>query len=267
MEPARIAQAAELLVRARRTGEPLRELPGECKPTSVAEVNAIIDEVTRQFGEPPAGWKIAFLYKPREPALRAPLYASRLFRSPGRVPLALVPSRRIEPEITFRATRDLPPRAAVYRPEEVADAVVACPSLELVDTRFDTRHRGIRQMLDARPTWFEANTDHITHGAFVVGEGRADWRDVDFARLRVVMRAGERVVVDSVGGHAFLDPFLPVVVMVNQLRHGPGLTAGQVVATGSFTGFFEVEADTPISAEFVGFGTAEATIVSRPGNA
>ena len=96
--------------------------------------------------------------------------------SPARVPLVLVPSRRIEPEITFRATRDLPPRPAHYRPEEVADAVVACPALELVDTRFDTRHRGIRQMLDARPTWLEANTDHLTHGAFVVGQGRADWQ-------------------------------------------------------------------------------------------
>jgi 2-keto-4-pentenoate hydratase len=262
MDAADVARAAELLVRARRTAEPLRELPAECKPANVAEVNAIIDEVTRRLGEAVAGWKVTFLYKPRQPPLRAPLYASRLFSSPARVPLALVPSRRIEPEITFRALRSLPPRRTPYRPEEVADAVVACPSLELVDTRFDTQYRTIRQMLDAPTTWLEANTDHITHGAFVIGEGRADWRAFDFAQVRVVLRSGHRVLVESVGGHAFVDPFLPVVVLVNQLRHGPGLNAGQVVATGSFTGFFEVDADRLVTAEFEAFGGAEATIVS-----
>ena len=46
------------------------------------------------------------------------------------------------------------------------------------------------------------------------------------------MRSGDRVLVESVGGHAFVDPFLPVVVLVNHLRHGPGLRAGQLVATG-----------------------------------
>ena len=66
-------------------------------------------------------------------------------------------------------------------------------------------------------------------------------------------------------GRPFIDPFLPVVVLANHLRLGPGLKAGQVAATGSFTGFFEVEPDRPVTAEFVGFGTAEAIIVSTGG--
>ncbi|HET6235635.1 MAG TPA: hypothetical protein VFE41_11840 [Acetobacteraceae bacterium] len=70
---------------------------------------------------------------------------------------------------------DLSARAAPYRPEEVAAALMACPALELNDTRFDTSHRTIRQILDNRATVLEAHADHQTSGAFVVGEPRADW--------------------------------------------------------------------------------------------
>jgi len=183
-----IAQAAWLLVEARRTGHALRELPDACKPKSADDVNAIIDAVTDQLDEPIGGWKIGFLYSPRQKPIICPLFASRLFDSPARVPLSLTPSLRIEPEISFRLLRDLPARTAQYRANEVADAIVACPSLEMVDTRFDTSHRSIRQMLDERSSKLEALADHNTTGAYIVGEGRTDWQDFDFAVMRVTMR-------------------------------------------------------------------------------
>jgi 2-keto-4-pentenoate hydratase len=261
MDAAKVSTAARLLLEARRTGKPLRELPDECKPNTAADTNNIVDEVTRQLGEPIAGWKITFLYKPREQAIRAPIFASRMFASPARIPLSLTPSHFIEPEITFRLFRDLPPRAEVYSAQEVADAVEACPSLEAVDTRFDTSYRGIRQMLNERKTLLEAYADHITNGAFVVGEPRRDWQGIDFSKMRVVMRTEDKTIVETVGGHAFIDPFLPVVVLANELRHGPGLRVGQTVATGSFTGFFLVDIGQPITAEFEGLGQVKATFV------
>ena len=184
-----------------------------------------------------------------------------MFASPARIPVALTPSLCIEPEITFRLLADLPARAQVYRPEEVAGVVEACPSTEIVDTRFDTRRRTIRQRLNERPSLVEAYADHITNGAFVIGQGRKNWRDIDFATMRVNMRAGSKTIVETVGGHAFIDPFLPVVVLANELRHGPGLKAGQVVATGSFSGFFPVEVGQQVVADFEGVGQAAATFV------
>jgi 2-keto-4-pentenoate hydratase len=53
------------------------------------------------------------------------------------------------------------------------------------------------------------------------------------------------------------------VVLANQMRHRGGLREGQVLVTGSFSGFFEVAADEPVTAEFIGFGSAEATFVSK----
>jgi hypothetical protein len=113
--------------------------------------------------------------------------------------------------------------------------------------------------LDDRRTRLEAMADHNTTGAYVTGEPRDDWQTFDFAALRAIMRTPSRVIVDTVGGHAFVDPFLPCVVLVNEMRHRGGVRAGELLVTGSFSGFFEVEADEPVSVEFVGFGTAQAT--------
>jgi 2-keto-4-pentenoate hydratase len=263
MDAEHVREAARLFVEARRSGRPLRELPPYCKPANTAEVNAIIEAVTGQLDEPIGGWKIGFVYSPRQKPFICPMFRSRLFASPARVPLALTPSLRIEPEISFRLTRDLPPRQAPYKPHEVAEALVACASLEIVDTRFDTRHRTIRQMLDDRATRFEAFADHNTCGAYITAEGRQDWHQFDFAAMRMVMRTPRRVIVESVGGHAFVDPFLPCVVLANELRHRQGLKRGELLVTGSFCGFFEVEPDEPVTAEFEGFGTAQATFTSQ----
>ena len=77
------------------------------------------------------------------------------------------------------------------------------------------------------------------------------------------MRQGERVLVDRVGGHALSDPFLPLVVLANVLRHESGLLAGQVLATGSFSGFFPVAPDAAVTARFEGVGKAQATFASQ----
>ncbi|MEO7404335.1 MAG: hypothetical protein ABIU95_11760 [Burkholderiales bacterium] len=263
MNVANIEKAAQLFVAARRTGRPFRELPDECKPTNTADVNAIVDAVTRELNEAIVGWKIGFVYSPRQKPYICPLFESRVFASPAQVPLALTPNRKIEPEISFRLTDDLPARAAPYRATEVADALVACPSLEIVDTRFDTTHRSIRQMLDDRKARFEAFADHNTCGAYIVGEPRPDWQNFDFAAMRCVMRTPDRVIVETIGGHAFIDPFLPCIVLANEMRHRGGLRAGQLLVTGSFSGFFEVNVDEPVTVEFDGFGLAQATFVSK----
>lgn len=261
MDAARVAQAARLLVEARRTGKKISELPSECKPSNPTEANAIAAEVTRELGEPIAGWKITFLYKPREKPFIAALIKSRVLTSPADIPQSLTPSLCIEPEVTFRLLDDLPPRLKPYRPQEVADAIEACASLEVVDTRFDTSTRTIRQMLNERHSLIEAYADHITNGAFIIGAAKKDWQELDFAKMPVTMRSEKRVIVETTGGHAFVDPFLPVVVLANEMRNSDGLKKGQVVATGSFSGFFPVEVDELITANFPGVGQASARFV------
>ncbi len=261
MEQAKAVEAARLLVEARRTGIPIKELPQEMRPLVAADSNQIVDEISKILGHDIAGWKITFLYKPREIPFQSPIYSHLMFLSPAKIPASLTPSLFIEPEITFRLLADLPPRDRLYRPEEVAGAVEACPSMEIVDTRFDTKHRTIRQRLNERATLVEAYADHQTNGAFIIGPGVKNWRDIDFGATKVRMSADDKTIVESIGGHAFVDPFPPIVILANQFRKRDGLRKGQVIATGSFTGFFPVEIGQTIVADFEGVGQATATFV------
>ncbi len=263
MEASDVIRAAQLFVEARRSGKPIRELPEACRPAHTRDVNAIVDAVTdilvREDGETIGGWKIGFVFSPRQVPMICPLFNSRLFKSPARVPLALTPALRIEPEISFRLKQDLPARAKAYRAEELARMLSACASLEIIDSRFDTSLRSIRQIIDNPKTRLEAMADNNTTGAYITAEGRDDWQDFDFAAIKMSMRTPSRVIVESTGGHAFSDPFLPCVVLANEMRHRGGMRAGDLLVTGSFSGFFEVAPDEPVTAEFAGFGSAEAT--------
>jgi 2-keto-4-pentenoate hydratase len=261
MDQAKAIEAAKLLVEARRSGVAIKELPADIRPAVAADSNQIAAEVTKMLGAEISGWKITFLYKPREVPFQHPIYKHLIFSSPAKVSTSLTPSMFIEPEVIFRLTKDLLPREKLYTHEEVASAVDACPSMECVDTRFDTKHKTIRQRLNERATLVEAYADNQTNGAFVIGEPVKNWRSLDFGAMKVRMSADGKTIVETVGGHAFTDPFPPVVVLANYLRKGPGLKAGQVVATGSFSGFFPVELNQQVVAEFEGFGRAIAMFV------
>src|SRR5690349_15918542 len=103
MESAAVAEAARLFVHARRSGQKIDALPAHCRPLSAADVNQIVDAVTEDLvathGERIGGWKIGFLYSPRQPPMICPLFESRLFASPAWVPPSVTSALRIEPEI------------------------------------------------------------------------------------------------------------------------------------------------------------------------
>jgi len=253
MDKSAIDEVVKLLLRARRTGERLDPLPAPLKPTNFADSRAVMDAVDRLLGEPILGTKIAA--KPGAEVVFAPLQASRVFTSPARIPLSLVPSRYMECEISFCVTRDLPPRETPYSEQEVYDSLEACPAFEIVDSRF----RDLKSAMENTP--YEFYADHIANGAMVFGAFRKDWQTFDFGKTRVAMKQGARTIIEKIGGHPTVNPGKPAAVLANLRRTTTGLKAGTLVVTGSFTGYHPVEIDQPVIGEFEGFGTMEATIV------
>ena len=253
MDQSAIDEVAKLLARARQTGERLDPLPPRLKPQNFADSCAVMDAVDRVVGDRIVGTKIAA--KPGAEVVYAPLYASRIFASPARIPIALAPSCFMECEISFRLTRDLPARGTEYSEQEVFDALEACAAFELVDSRF----RDLKAAMEKTP--YEFYADHIANGAMVFGAFRKDWQSFDFAKVRVAMRQGSRTIVEKTGGHPTGNPAIPAAVLANLRRGTTGLKAGAVVVTGSFTGYHPVAVNQPVTGEFDGFGTMEATIV------
>ncbi len=240
-------------MQARSTGARLDALPRHLRLQNFGDSCAVIAAVDALIGDRIIGTKIAA--KPGAEVVYTTLHAGRAFMSPARIPRALVPSQYMECEISFRLTRDLSPRSTNYSQDEVFDVLEACPAFEAVDSRF----KDLAATMANRPYDFYA--DHIAAGAMVFGAFRKDWQNFDFTRVHVVMRQGARTVIDKVGGHPTGNPAVPALVLANLRRTTTGLKAGTMIVTGSFTGYHPVVLNEPVTGEFEGFGTMEATIV------
>ena len=253
MDQSAIDEVAKTFVRARQTGERLGRLPQRLAPANFKDSCAVMDAVDKLIADDIVGTKIAA--KPGAEVVYAPLHGGRVFMSPAKVPVCLTPCKYMECEISFRLTRDLPPRSAEYSQAEVFDALEACPAFELVDSRF----RDLKAAMEQTP--YEFYADHIANGAMVFGAFRKDWQKFDFTTMRVSMKQGSRTIIDKVGGHPTGNPAIPAVVLANLRRATTGLKAGSFVVTGSFTGYHPVELNQPVTGSFEGFGGMEATIV------
>ncbi len=251
MTPDRIAEAARLLVQARRTGQPIEGLPEHCRPRSVTEAHAIQDAVTAALGLPIGAFK-ANAPSDEEPT-RGVIYASAIHASPAAIPAAEAPLCGVEGEVAFRFTRNLPPRDATYSREEVAAAVEACAAIEVVHSRFQ------RPM--ERPP-LERLADSIANGAFVPAATRTDWRGLELGKLHVTLLVNGQAVLEQDGGHPTGDPLGVAAALVNIMRTGPGVRAGQYVTCGSCTGLRFLKPGDTCVVRFDGLGIAEVSFTA-----
>jgi 2-keto-4-pentenoate hydratase len=247
---AEICSAADLLVGAREGQIALAGLPRDLTPEHTADVQRIIDAVSARVDRPTVGWKTYVVYKPMQPPFQAPIYD--LLPSGSEIPAGISPGRLIEPEVMFRADRDLPARDRPYAIDEIAGAVTAVVGFEVIASRY----RSDGELGEG--SLYGAYADHIANGCIVVGDPIPGWREVAFEDVRLRMTEDERELAAVVGCHPFDNPFLPVIVGINRLRRTSGVKAGQVIVTNSSTSFFPVQAGTVIRAVYERLGEVTA---------
>jgi 2-keto-4-pentenoate hydratase len=248
MDTQQIADAAALLVKARRGGPLLADLPGDVRPAGVADAHAIQDAVTAALGKPVGAFKA--MAPANAEATRGVIYADTICSSPARMPAAEVPQCGVEGEVAFVFRRDLPARAAPYTRDEVAAAVDACAAIEVVTSRYANS--------DAVSN-LEKLADCISNGAFVHAAPPADWRALELGKLKVTLTVNGAPVLEQVGGHPTGDPLGVAVVLVNMWRDKGGVRAGQFVTCGSCTGLRYLKPGDVCGVRFEGLGAAEVT--------
>ena len=134
----------------------------------------------------------------------------------------------MEAEIALRLVHDLPPRAAPYSLEEVQAAVgSAHPAIELLQSRY----------LDVDAVDPLSNlADSLSHYGLVVGASIAGWEAIDFETQQVSVEVDGALVKQRTANPAgAMLPLLQFLANEGAVWAG-GLKAGQVVATGSWTG-------------------------------
>ena len=246
MTPGAIEDAARLLSEARRSGRLLDALPESCRPVTIDDAHAIQEATVARLGETIGGWKVGAT--PDGRVARGALLRSRMFESGSRIAAALMPLLGVEAEIAFRLDRDLPPREAEYAYEDVAAAVTALPGIEVVDSRFQGYPNS--PLLDRI-------ADLMSNGAFICGVPQPRWRDFELETLDVALVIDGQTIVHRAGGHPTKDPLLPGVALVNDLRGGSGVTAGQILTTGTYTGLNFAKPGQVVMATFAGFGSVQ----------
>ncbi len=193
------------------------------------------------------GWKVGSP-SPTGACNCAPMPATGILPSPGRVTGSATALRGVEAEIAFRLGADLPPRAEPYGRAEVIAAISDClPAIEVLDSRFTDPNAQDKLALLA---------DASTHGGFVYGPPAADWQGIDFTRETVRLLVDGQVVKTAAANPAG-DMIRLIQWLADAGAHwAGGLKAGQYVTCGSWTGKDFAGSSAQVQAEFAHAGSA-----------
>ena len=240
------AEEAARLLAAARGGEPVAELPAECRPQSDADAYQIQDAVTRRLGETIGGWKIG-VASPVTAAFCAPIFARMIRQSPASYAARELRLIGIEGEIAFRLGHDLPARPAPYERAEVIAGASLHPAIEVVDSRYaDFPSRGRPSIL----------ADNFSNGGLVWGLAVPGWEALDLSHTQMTLTEDGKPFADSSMGTA-RDPVAALVEFANLMRGRGGAKAGCFVTTGSWTGMVFTRHGTRIAADFGPLGRVE----------
>ncbi len=244
----RLHQAADMLLTARRTLQPIGDLPIEVRPKSLEEAYCVQDVMLEALGQA-GGWKVG------APSPEAtPLYAPMPFILAQGVPVATEYRRLrgVEAEIAFLVGKDLPPRSLPYTREEVVAAIASChPAIELLESALLNPDACDR---------LTAVADLQSNGGFVAGDPVAGWQTVDFASLGGQMNVDGFVRVTGGKNSAGDDMVRLVHWLANEAQERTGgLRAGQWITTGSWTGKILAETGSIAVARFPHFGEVTVT--------
>jgi 2-keto-4-pentenoate hydratase len=248
----RMRQTAEVLLEARRTRRPIAELEPDLRPQTLAEAYAVQDVMAQAFGalEAPGigGWKIG-APAPDATPLFAPMPLIGGFLESG---ATLAPSysrmRGIEAEVAFLLGRDLPRREQPYSEADILDAIASAhPAIEILETAFVDP--------DAVDPLSKI-ADMQMHGGFAYGTPVYGWQVLDLGAETVEVFVDGALRYEGKSQNTAGSDLLRLVTwLANEAgaRTG-GLSAGQWITTGSWSGKESAMAGSPVEVRFAHFG-------------
>jgi 2-keto-4-pentenoate hydratase len=243
----RIQQAARFLWEEHRAQKAFEPIPAILSPHTVDEAYAMQERLHALMTEvhgSVAGYKIALTTPVMQQMvgfhtpIAGAIMGEAIHSSPVTLRRADYVRLGVECEIAVQLGRDLPAAQAPYRRDQVAEAVAAVmPAFELVDDR-----QADYTQLAAHVLTLIA--DNAWNAGIVLGSPLRDWRTIDLAAARGVMRINGTVVGEGYGRDVMGHPFEALLWLVNMLaQRGKSLAQGMTVMTGSI-----------VATKFVNFG-------------
>ena len=259
MTPDQIRTAADALFQAEATGK-------QCGLISLAHPEMNLDDayavqdafVAKKMatGVSQIGWKIGLTSRAMQQALNITtpdsgvLLSDMLFQSGDVVPAGRFIQPRIEAEIAFVMQSDLS-GANVTRNEVLAATSHVAPALEILDTRVlrSDPETGKTRII------YDTVSDNAANAGIVLGQYEHSVDTFDLRWVGAVVQRNGIVEETGLGAGVLNDPVMGIVWLVQRLaNYGAGLSAGDVVLSGSFIRPLETPSNSQISADFGAFG-------------
>jgi 2-keto-4-pentenoate hydratase len=255
MTPSALDAAALHLLAARRRGRPGSRLLQSSRPSNIDDALAIQRRVALLLGEPVGGWKCSL--PTTERILVAPIYAAAIGSvSPRAVP-TLDGFARIEPEVAFVLAKDLPRRTTPYSEAEVRAAVGEIRLvLELIGSRYvDPSGLPFPEML----------ADGANNYGLHIGPAVQNGLERALEAIPLTIRGPAGAILTRDGVHPDGHPLRPLVWLANWFGQNSagwdqGISAGQIITTGSYAGALDVPFGTPLTVTFGDLGELEVML-------
>lgn len=264
MTPEQIHAAAADLYQAERTGRQCGLLslrhPGMTLDEAYA-VQAALVALKRAAGARVIGWKIGLTSRAMQQALTIDtpdsgvLLDDMLFPDGATIPAGQFIQPRIEAEIAFVMKAPLR-GAGVTRDDVLAATDYVAPSLEILDTRV--------QRVDPATGKARIITDTISDNAanagIVLGQQRHAVDAFDLRWVGAIVTRDGVVEETGLGAGVLNDPVTGILWLVHRLaRYGQGISAGEILLSGSFIRPVEATPGSRFHADFGDFGEVRLT--------
>lgn len=233
--------AADMLLDARRTNIPVKDLPVDVRPTTLEEAYFVQDRLAWAYNEI-GGWKVGAPTADATPMF-APMPLNWMSSSGCEMRGITHRLRGLEAEIAFCLGEDLPPRDTPYTRDEVIAAIASChPAIEVLESGLIEPREAARLSMIA---------DLQMHGGFVFGDAVPNWQNIDFSQEQVSLAVDGAVRVERTGSNTSGDlmRLLPWLANDGSARTG-GLKKGDWITTGSWTGMEQASAGSSVDVTF-----------------
>lgn len=247
MSEAQITAVAERLIAGWRSGT-RQSREGLALP-DVEAAYAVQRQVADAMGwfakSRPTAWKIGGA--PAGLISTAPVPAEAIHASGWQVPAGYVSGFGIEGELAIRLGRDLSDTPDIAEMLAAIDAWLPC--IELCDTRLEDG-------ASADPLLRLA--DQQLNRALILGEPIRLDTPTAWSLQSATLRIDGQIILTDSGSHPFINPLssLPWLAQ-HAAAQGTQLRAGDLIATGSWTGIHWAAAHQKVLVEFPGFGSVQ----------
>ena len=244
-------QAATELLSRRVADTKAPRLNEEFRPKSIEDALNIQAELVKQHTDTVGGWK-CLLPPSDEKKVVAPIFSKTVQRGETCELHKDLNVARIEPEICFVLSKDLPANTSGYTSEQINDAIGSCHmALELMQLRYaaDSNYEFLEDLADCL----------MNQGLFIGPE--IDREKAFSANLVEINITQDEKTQTFAGKHPNAAPLKPIHWLIDFMtRRGTSFKAGEAITTGSFCGIVEVEFNKLTTINYANIGEYQVTL-------